>query len=430
MTMIAIVGMALRFPGANDAHEFWENLRRGVDSIARLAESELRDAGVHSTLLRDPRYVRARGTLRDEALFDADFFNMSSREAALTDPQHRLFLECAWEALERAGYDPARVENPIGLFAGAGSDGYLRHHIVPAGLPVDGISGLEASLGNDRDYLATRVAYKLNLRGPSISVQTACSTSLVAVQLACQSLLGYQCDMALAGGVSLAFPLHEGYLHQPGHILSSDGRCRAFDAEADGPVSGDGVGVVVLKRLEDASADGDHIHAIILASAVNNDGSLKAGYSAPGERGQAEAIALAHAIAGVSARSISYVEAHGTGTPLGDPIEIAALTRAFRATTPERGFCALGSVKTNIGHLNTAAGVASLIKAALSVERGEIPASLHFRNPNPQIEFEKTPFLLIAELSRWTGMVEFVRDSRDVVCSCGIGGTIVYVILL
>jgi acyl transferase domain-containing protein/thioesterase domain-containing protein/SAM-dependent methyltransferase/acyl carrier protein len=420
---VAIIGMAGRFPGAADVGAFWQNLLAGVESISSAGDGELLGAGVTPAALADPRYVRARGRLDGVALFDAAFFGMSPREAELTDPQHRLFLELAWEALERAGHDPARHRGAIGVYAGAGPDGYLVHHLLAEGATLGEAGAVAGLVGNDKDYLATRVAYKLDLRGPAITVQTACSTSLVAVQLAWQALLGYQCDLALAGGVSVGFPLGAGHLHQEGDILSPDGHCRAFDARAQGTVAGDGVGVVVMKRLSEALADGDHVHAVILGAAVNSDGARKVGFTAPSIAGQAAVITTALAVAGVEAGSIGYVEAHGTGTPLGDPIEIAALTEAFRAGTARRGFCAVGSLKTNVGHLNAAAGVAGLIKAALAVERGEIPPSLHFTSPNPALALESSPFHVN------TARLPFPSPRRAGVSSFGFGGTNAHVVL-
>ncbi|MCC6557952.1 MAG: amino acid adenylation domain-containing protein, partial [Polyangiaceae bacterium] len=415
---VAVIGMAGRFPGAADVDTFWAHLRAGVESIRRLTADELAAAGVDPALIRDPRYVPARAALDGVELFDPELFGMSPREAEITDPQHRLFLECALEALERAGCDPARARGAIGVYAGAGPDGYLLEHLAPSRALMDSIGGLPALIGNDRDHLATRVAYKLDLRGPALTVQTACSTSLVAVHLACRALLDRDCDIALAGGVSITFPLGTGYLHEEGSILSPDGHCRAFDASARGTVGGDGAGVVVLKRLSDALEDGDHIHAILRGTAINNDGAAKVGYTAPGVDGQAAVIAKAHAAAGVDPASITYVEAHGTGTPMGDPIEIAALARAFRGAA--RGSCAVGSVKTNIGHLNTAAGIAGLIKAVLAVERAEIPPSLHYNAPNPEIDFDAGPFFVSAALRRWeTGGA----PRRAGVSSFGFGGT-------
>ncbi|HBL27461.1 MAG TPA: hypothetical protein DD490_11555, partial [Acidobacteria bacterium] len=335
----------------------------------------------------------------------------------------RLFLEHAWEAFEHAGYDPAVFAGPIGVFAGANITSYLINNLVPHRELVRRIGPLQLRIRNDKDFLATLASYKLNLKGPGVNVQTACSTSLVAVCLASQSLLGYQCDMALAGGVSITAPPRSGYLFQEG-VYAPDGRCRAFDADAHGTVLGDGVALVVLKRLRDALADGDTIHAVIKGFAVNNDGSLKLDYTAPSIDGQAEVIATAHALGDIDPESIQYVEAHGTGTPLGDVIEIAALTQAF--ASERRQFCAIGSVKTNIGHLDAAAGVSSLIKAVLALEHGQIPPSLHFERPNPRIDFARTPFFVNDRLRDWpAGPV----PRRAGVSSFGVGGTNAHVIM-
>jgi acyl transferase domain-containing protein len=384
---VAIVGMAGRFPGASDLEEFWRNLRAGLESISFFSDEELAALGVPPELLAHPNYVKARGVLAGESLFDASFFDFSPRQAELMDPQHRHFLECAWQALEAAGYDSERFPGPIGVFGGVTSSTYLLHNLYTNLRLLESVGGYQTALGTDRDYLTTLVSYKLNLRGPSFDVQTACSTSLVATALACQSLLAYQCDMALAGGVSVKVPQRSGYVYEQGGLDSSDGHCRTFSAAADGSVYGSGVGVVVLKRLEDALADGDTIHAVIRGAAINNDGSAKVGFTAPSVEGQAEVIATAHALAGVDPESIGYVECHGSGTSLGDPIEVAALTKAFRAHTAARGFCPIGAVKTNIGHLSAAAGVAGLIKTVLALEHREIPPSLHFDRPNPRIDF-------------------------------------------
>lgn len=423
---IAIIGMSGRFPGAPDVDAFWRNLRAGVESITRLTDARLEASGTRESLRRDPRYVPARGLLEDVDLFDANFFRYSPREAELIDPQQRLFLETAWEALENAGYDSERFAGPIGLFAGAGQPGYLLHQVAPHLEVRELLESLGAVLGNDKDHLTTRTAYKLNLRGPVVTVQTACSTSLVAVHLACQALLDFQCDMALAGGVSIAFPRDTGYLFQEGHILSSDGHCRPFDAKAQGTVPGDGVGVVVLKRLEDALAAGDTIRAVILGSAINNDGSAKVGYTAPSIDGQAEVIQLAHALADVGARSISYIETHGTATALGDAIEMAALTQAFRRTTQDRNFCAIGSVKSNFGHLNTAAGVASLIKTVLALENQVIPPSLHFQSPHPKLGLESSPFFVNDTAREWR---PGATRRRAGVSAFSMGGTNAHLIL-
>ena len=351
---IAILGMSGRFPGAATLEQFWHNLREGVESVRVFTDAELLAAGVDPALLRDPHYVKARPILEDISLFDAAFFGYSPREAALTDPQHRLFLECCWDALEAAAYAPASYDGLIGVFGGTNISTYL------LGLASDpdtlrGVDQYQLVIGNDKDSLTTSVSYKLNLKGPSFAVQTFCSTSLVAVHLACQSLLHGECDLALAGGVSLRVPSVAGHLYQEGGMESPDGHCRTFDAQAKGGLFGDGVGVVVLKRLSEALADGDPIRAVIKGSAINNDGSLKVSYTAPSVVGQAAVVASALQAANVPAESIGYIEAHGTATELGDPIEVASLTRAFQTQTKQTGFCAIGSVKTNIGHLDRAA---------------------------------------------------------------------------
>ncbi|HXO41376.1 MAG TPA: amino acid adenylation domain-containing protein, partial [Thermoanaerobaculia bacterium] len=432
---IAIVGMAGRFPGARDLTELWENLRAGKESIRRFSEDELLAAGIPAEMLARPDYVRARGALDEYDRFDAGFFDVAPSEAEALDPQHRLFLETAWAALESAGCDPARCGGPVGVFAGVSANTYLLSHLLDDPGALAAADASQAMLGGDKDFLATRVSYKLNLHGPSLTVQTACSTSLVAVHLACRSLLGRECDLALAGGVSLTVPQVAGYLYREGGIASPDGHCRAFDAGARGTVSGSGVGVVVLRRLADALAAGDPIRAVVLGTAINNDGAGKVGYTAPAVDGQAEVIAAAQRVAGVAPDDLTYVEAHGTGTPLGDPIEIAALRKAFLAggargadgTRGERrGFCAIGSVKTNIGHLDAASGVAGLIKTVLALEHREIPPSLHFTVPNPQIDFAASPFYVNAQLAAWpsTG-----APRRAGVSSFGIGGTNAHAVL-
>ncbi len=423
---VAVVGMAGRFPNAANVDEFWTNLRGGVESITFFSDQELLQAGVNASHLRAPNYVRAKGMLENADLFDAGFFGFSPRDAELMDPQRRIFLECAWLALENAGYCAENYDGAIGVFAGASVNTYLLNNLLPNRELIEQAGNLQTSIQNRIDHLSTRVAYEMNLKGPAVTVQTACSTSLVAVHLACQSLLNGECDMALAGGVTVSAPIANGYLHQTGGILSSDGHCRAFDANADGTVDGSGAGIVVLKRLEDALADGDTIDAIIRGSAINNDGSLKVGYTAPGVRGQVEVIAEAQAVAGVPAETITYVEAHGTGTTLGDPIEIEALTEVFRASTDKRKFCAIGSLKTNIGHLDVAAGVAGLIKTVLALKHRELPPSLHFHRPNESINFEETPFFVNASLRPWTTNCEPLRAG---VSSFGIGGTNAHVVV-
>lgn len=427
LTGIAIVGMSLRAPGAPSAEALWKNVCEGVESITHFSKEELAREGVPAAVLEDPHYVRAKGIIDGPELFDAAFFGMSPREAATTDPQHRLFLECAWEALEHAGYTPDGHDLTVGVYAGSGGmSTYFLHNLARQLSSVDVAEAYQLFIGNDKDFLPTRVAYKLNLKGPAVAVQTACSTSLVAISMACQALVDYQCDLALAGAAAVPYPHVSGYLHRDGMILSPDGHCRAFDAAAQGIVPGSGVGVVALRRLEEAIADGDVIHAVIKGWAVNNDGSAKAGYTAPGVDGQAEVIAAAQALAGVSPRAIGYVEAHGTGTPLGDPIEIAALTQAFRAETDARGFCAIGSLKTNIGHLDVAAGVAGLIKAVMALRHRRIPPSLNFERPNPAIDFTSSPFYVSTRASEWKSEGE---PRRAGVSSFGIGGTNAHVVL-
>ncbi|MEW6734362.1 MAG: amino acid adenylation domain-containing protein [Acidobacteriota bacterium] len=423
---IAIIGMAARFPGVDNIDQFWQNLCNGVESISFFSDEELLDAGVDPKLLKKPNYVKARGVLKDIELFDATFFGFSPREAELLDPQHRIFLEIAWEALENAGYNSEIYPGRIGVYAGAGTNTYLLSNLYSNSELIESLGFFQTILANDKDYLPTRVSYKLNLRGPSVSVQTACSTSLVAVCLACESLLNHQSDIVLAGGVTISLPKKRGYLYEEGGIHSPDGHCRAFDAKAQGMVGGNGAGIVVLKRLSDALADADTIHAVIKGSAINNDGSLKIGYTAPSVEGQSEVIARAQAIAGIQAEDITYVEAHGTGTALGDPIEVRALTEAFRATTRKQHFCALGSVKTNIGHLDTAAGIAGLIKTVLSLKNRMLPASLHFVDLNPQIDFTNSPFYINNQLCEWKADKQ---PRRAGVSSFGIGGTNAHVIV-
>lgn len=423
---VAIIGVAGRLPGASTIEDLWHNLREGVESVTFFDREELVASGVDRDLAARPEYVPARATLGDIELFDASFFGFGVRESELTDPQQRLFLEVAWEAFERAGYDPAGHEGPVGVWAGAAADLYLLRNLVshPEIAATDGL--LQVMTHNRTDHLSTRVAYKLDLRGPAVTVQTACSTSLVATALACQSLVGYQCDVALAGGSALSVPQTGGYLYQEGGIDSPDGHCRPYDHRAAGTIAGSGVAAVVLKRLEDALVDGDHVHAVIRGWAINNDGARKVGYTAPSIDHQAEVIAAAQALAGVEARSIGFVEGHGTGTPLGDPVEVEALARAFRLSTSERGFCALGSIKSNFGHLDTAAGVAGLIKAALALENRTIPPTVHFEKPNPRLGLEESPFYVNSQAEPWP---EGDGPRRAGVSSFGIGGTNVHLVL-
>jgi acyl transferase domain-containing protein/acyl carrier protein len=422
---VAIIGMSGRFPGAKNIEEFWDNLRDGVESITSFTDEELIAAGVKQDLLSNPNYVKA-GTLLDGVeMFDAPFFGFNPRDAEIMDPQQRLFLEHAWEAIESAGYNCETYEGLIGVYAGVSMNSYFYNNLAD-NTDLEGMSSLQIIIGNDKDHLPTRVSYKLNLKGPSVNVQTACSTSLVATHFACQGLLSYQCDIALAGGSSVKVPQQEGYLYQDGSIVSPDGHCRAFDARAGGTVGGSGVGVVVLKRLADAIADGDYIHAVIKGTAINNDGSAKVGYTAPSVQGQAEVIVAAQAAAGVDPETITCIEAHGTGTELGDPIEINALTQAFRAGTKKNGYCAIGSVKTNIGHLDAAAGVASLVKTVLALKHKMLPPSLHFEQANPKIDFENSPFRVNNQLTPWHARQ---TPRRAGVSSFGIGGTNAHVIL-
>ena len=423
---IAIIGMAGRFPGASTLDEYWENLQNGVETISFFSDEELLASGGDSSLVRDPHYVKARGILEDIESVDAGFFGYTIREAALMDPQHRIFLECAWEALENAGYNPETYNGLISVFSGTSINSYLLHNLYPHTDLMRASGPLQLAISSDKDHLATRTAYKFNLKGMGVTVQTACSTSLVAVHLACQSLLHGECDIALAGGVSIAVPQKSGYLYQEGGIVSPDGHCRAFDARAQGTVGGCGGGVVVLKRLDEALADKDHIYALIKGSATNNDGSLKVGYTAPSVDGQTRVIKAAQQMAEVEAETITYIEAHGTGTPLGDPIEVTALTQAFRSSTEKKSFCAIGSVKTNIGHLDAAAGIAGLIKTVLALKHRLIPPSLNFEYPNPQIAFEESPFYVNTALSRWE-VVDVPR--RAGVSAFGVGGTNAHVIL-
>jgi amino acid adenylation domain-containing protein len=421
-TAVAVVGLAGRFPRSRDLESFWLNLREGRELISFFSDGELREAGVDPALLSHPGYVRAKALLDGVEMFDASFFGFNPREAELMDPQQRLFLEAAWEALENAGYDPRRTPGRVGVFAGQSLNTYLMENLW--GNPeVMATAGLfQTVLGNDKDFLATRVSYKLGLKGPAMTVQTACSTSLVAVHLAIKAILDGECEMALAGGVSVTVPTKSGYVHQPGAVVSPDGHCRAFDASAQGTVPGNGLGLVVLKRLDDALADGDTIHAVIRGSAVNNDGSDKVGFTAPSVDGQAAVIREALARAGVSPESIGYVEAHGTGTPLGDPIEVTALRQVFGT----EGSVALGSVKTNLGHLDAAAGVTGLIKAVLALEHGEVPPSLHFHEANPALELAGSPFHVPTQTLEWK---RGDAPRRAGVSSFGIGGTNAHVVL-
>jgi acyl transferase domain-containing protein/acyl carrier protein len=424
-TAIAIIGMSGRFPGAPDVDTLWSNLRAGRESVSRFTEPELLAAGVAPELARHPDYVPAAAVLADIEQFDADFFRFTAREAECTDPQHRILLECAWEALESAGYLGPRAEGRVGVYAGAGGSNYWMKNLAGNAEALASVSELQLRIGNAQDYAATRISYKLDLTGPSLTLNTACSTSLVAVHMACQGLLDCHCDLALAGGVSIQVPMQQGYLHTEGGIGSPDGHCRPFDSRAQGTLTGSGAGIVVLRRLEEALAAGDTIHAILLGTAVNNDGANKIGYTAPSERGQRDVIAEALGIAGVSPETVTLLEAHGTATALGDPIEVAALTRVFREHTARRQFCALGSIKSNFGHLDEAAGVAGLIKTVLALRHRTLPPSLHFERPNPKLELESSPFFVATAAREW--LADGPR--RAGVSSFGIGGTNAHAVL-
>lgn len=427
---VAVVGMSTRVPGARNVDEFWRNLVAARESITFFGEQELLDEGISPELVGDPNFVRARGLVDEPDGFDAPFFGYSVREAELMDPQQRVFLEACWNALEAAAHVPCRFSGAIGIWGGLStgmtSNTYLLsnlHGNPAASSPED---SLPVMLGNENDYLTTRVSYKLGLRGPSVNVQTACSTSLVAVAQAYLSLMTYGCDMALAGGVSISYPQKDGYIFQEGGIGSPDGHCRPFDARAQGTVFSNGVGVVVLRRLEDAITDRDTIYAVIRGAAINNDGSAKMSFAAPSASGQADVVTAAQTIADVEPRDIGYIECHGTATPIGDPIEVAALTEAFREGTDDVGFCALGSVKSNFGHLDSAAGVVGFIKTVLALHHKTIPASLHCESPNPEIDFVNSPFYVASKTKPWRSDT---GPRHAGVSAFGIGGTNAHVVL-
>ncbi len=421
---VAVIGMVGRFPGANTIDELWENLCAGKESITFFEEDEI-DASVDRSILRDPNYVRAKGVLAGAELFDTGFFGISAREAEMMDPQTRVFLELAYEALENAGYT-APDDNKIGVYAGSAENTYFEKHLSGRSEILERFGEFQAHLVNDRDYLTTRVSYKLNLRGPSINVSTACSTSLVAIIQAYQGLLSHQCDVALAGGVSILTPQNKGYLYQEESILTPDGHCRPFDANAAGTSFNNGGAIVVLKRLADAIEDGDKIYTIIKGVGINNDGADKVSFTAPSVNGQMGAILQAQQQAGVEPDSIGYIEAHGTGTVLGDPIEVEALTQAFRTQTSATQFCGIGSIKSNLGHLTAAAGVAGFIKTVLALYHRQIPPTINFNRPNPHIDFANSPFYVNDKLSDWKSTI---TPRRAGVSSFGGGGTNAHVIL-
>jgi acyl transferase domain-containing protein len=421
---IAVIGMAGRFPGAKNINEFWNNLKNGVESISFLTGEELEELGIADNILNDPNYVPVKGGVLDNTeYFDSSFFGYLPVEAQVMDPQIRLFHECAWEALEDAGYDPDGCEGLIGIYGGA-SDHLYWEALTFMTTSESMLDSFTTSQLSDKDFLTAHVSFKLNLKGPAITLQTACSTSLVAVDQACRGLLSGSCDIALAGGVTVNTKEKAGILYREGTILSRDGHCRAFDKEATGTVFGEGVGIVVLKRLEEAIGDGDHIYCMVKGFAINNDGIRKAGFTAPSIEGQAEVIRSAQQMADVQFESIGYVETHGTGTPLGDPVEVEALKVAFN--TKKRQYCGIGSVKTNVGHLDAAAGITGLIKTILALMHRQLPPSLHFKKPNPEIDFENSPFYVVSQLKDWENSSNPLRASVN---SLGIGGTNAHIIL-
>lgn len=413
---VAVIGMAGRFPGARSIGELWRNLLAGEESLTRLTQEQLASAGVAPAVSGDRDYVPVRGVLEDAYGFDAGLFGYSAREAQLLDPQQRLLLELAWEALEESGY--GGVHGNVGVFVGTSASSYLLEHLADDPSARDDIELLQLRLGNDQDHAATRIAYKLDLHGPAVTVQTTCSTSLVAVHQACRTLMYGDCDMALAGGASIQFPQHRGHLYSPNGIFSADGHCRPFDRDARGFVYSAGGALVVLKRADRALADGDMIHALILGSAVNNDGARKVGYTAPSAQGQREVILAALRTAGVDASSIGYVEAHGTGTEIGDGIEVGALAEAYQEHTSATGYCGIGSLKANIGHLDAAAGVVGLVKAVLTVREGVVPPSINCLTPNPDIPWAQTPFSVEDRVRSWEA-----APRRAAVSAFGLGGT-------
>jgi acyl transferase domain-containing protein len=419
---IAIIGMDGRFPGAESIEELWDKIKRGVNLISAGTDNSDGGSGVPS----DNTFIKVNTSIDNIELFDAGFFGFTNREAEIMDPQHRIFMESAWRSLESAGYNPDSYKGNIALYAGCNISTYLINNLLPNQDLIDSINEIQIMVGNDKDHLATQTAYRLNLKGPCMAVQTSCSTSLVAVHLACESLLNGQCDMALAGGVTVKIPQAGGYKYHTGGLVSADGRCHTFDANASGTVYSNGVGIVVLKRFNDAISDRDNIYAVIKGCAVNSDGADRVGYTAPGVKGQFSVITEALEVAGVDISTIGYLEAHGTGTPLGDVIEMEALSNAFRAYTNKKGFCAIGSIKTNIGHTEMASGVTGLIKAALSVKYGIIPPSLNFEEPNPDINWTDSPFYVNTVVSEWkSGEV----PRRAGVSSFGLGGTNAHVVI-
>jgi len=424
---IAIIGMSARMPGSPTLNDFWHLLRDGQEAIVQFSKEEMLAEGADPEVVNHKNCVAAKGYLADVELFDASFFGISPREAELIDPQHRVMLECAWEAMEEAGYDPSQYPGRVAIFTSAGMNTYLAFNILTNPGLMEQVGGFQLSIYNDKDFVPTRIAYSMNTHGPAIDIGTACSSSLVGVHMACQHLLTYQSDMVLVGGVTVHLPQKTAYVDEGGTAYSPDGHCRPFDATPSGLVDGNGAAAVILKRLSDAIADGDHIHAVIRGSAINNDGSDKIGYSAPSIDGQAEVILEAQAMAGVEPEDISYIEAHGTATPLGDPIEVAALTQAFRTQTDQKAYCGLGAVKSNIGHVDKAAGLAGLIKTALSLEHEQLVPTLHWNAPNPKLDLPNTPFYVVNTLRPWPRQADKPRIAG--LSSFGVGGTNAHAII-
>lgn len=423
---IAVIGMSGRFPGAKNVEELWQNLLDGKETVSFFKKEEL-DSNIPAEDKNDASYVAVRGVIEDADKFDAAFFNMNPRLAEVTDPQQRIFLEVAWEAIENAGYSPDKYDGLIGVFAGMGNNTYYPNNVFHNKEAINRVGAFQTMTGNEKDYIATRVAFEFNTKGPGLSIHTACSTSLTAVTLAYESLLNKECDMALAGGIAITVPINSGHIYNEGGMFSKDGHTRTFDADANGTVFSDGVGVVMLKRYKDAVKDGDEIYAVIRGAALNNDGNDKASFTAPSVEGQAAVVAMAQAKAGINPETISYIETHGTATPLGDPIEIEALTQAFRSKTDRKQFCAVGSIKSNIGHLTPAAGVVGLIKTCLALKHKILPASLNYKKANPAIDFENSPFFVNAEKREWKNTNG--NPLRAGVSSFGVGGTNAHVVV-
>ena len=431
---IAIIGLACRFPGAKNSEEFWDALSDGRESIRSFSEEELLEMGLPDSLVSHPNFIPVSGYLDDADKFDASFFSFSKKEAETMDPQFRIFFECAWESFEDAGYNPEKYSGTIGTFVGSGMSlyagqdikDYFSYNLHPNSDIINSFEHPQLIISNNREYLPTRVSYKLNLKGPSINVQTACSTSLVATHLACQSLLTRECDIAIAGASAVHAPIKSGYIYKEGTFFSPDGHCRVFDKDSQGIIGGNGVGVVVLKRLQDAIEDNDNIRAVIKSSSINNDGNDKVSYTAPSFIGQVNAIKMAHSLAKISPEEVTFIEAHGTGTKMGDPIEVSALNQVFQEKTNKKNFCALGSVKANIGHLDTAAGMASLIKTVLSIEKGELTPQINFKEPNPELRLKESPFYINRHHKKWDAP-DKLRTAG--ISSFGAGGTNAHLVL-